>query len=179
MGGKHAPPEVRFWAKVFKLDGEDACWEWIGCIQKGLPKQGAGYGRIKLADGRQGWAHRLAYQIQNGPLGPGECALHKCDNRRCVRGSHLFKGTKGDNAADMVAKGRQAQGERHSEAVRVGKARKKGLEPIPREEWLASQRGRRRIPASCHPGRVHVAKGLCDACYMKQYRANRLAAVLA
>ena len=39
-------------------------------------------------------------------LGNKHC-LHKCDNRRCVRPLHLFKGTNIDNVNDKVRKGRQ------------------------------------------------------------------------
>jgi len=27
-------------------------------------------------------------------------------------------------------------------------------------------------PALCHPGKIHVAKGLCEACYMRELRAR-------
>ncbi len=37
--------------------------------------------------------------------------LHTCDNRKCVRPSHLFLGTKKDNAQDAIQKGRLNQGE--------------------------------------------------------------------
>lgn len=74
-GGKHGPPEERFWRKVVKHDGPDACWEWIGYIQIG---SGGGYGRFNISKvKRWGWAHNFAYEIQHGPLAPGECALHR------------------------------------------------------------------------------------------------------
>ena len=44
--------------------------------------------------------------IHKGPIAPGMCVLHKCDNRCCVRPSHLFIGSQAANVADMIAKGR-------------------------------------------------------------------------
>lgn len=34
------------------------------------------------------------------PLGPGMCALHRCDRPRCLRESHLYEGTMKQNAKD-------------------------------------------------------------------------------
>jgi Autographiviridae endonuclease len=127
MGGKHGPAEERFWRKVVKLEGPDACWEWIGYIQPIDARGNGGYGRFRISKGNWGWAHNFAYQIQHGPLAKGECSLHTCDNRRCVRGAHLFKGTRTINAADRDAKGRTSRGERHSAAMRAAWARRKAL----------------------------------------------------
>ncbi len=40
------------------------------------------------------------------------CVLHHCDNRKCCNPKHLFIGTRSENNADKVSKGRQARGER-------------------------------------------------------------------
>ena len=88
--------EQRFWAKVKKTDG---CWEWTACCSS------SGYGQICRGghSGPQVQAHRLSWELHNGPIPDGMCVLHRCDNP-----SHLFLGTIADNNADMAAKGRAA-----------------------------------------------------------------------
>lgn len=93
--------ETRFWSKVNKTSG---CWEWTG---KQWNK--TWYGVFWL-NGRNHGAHRIAYELSVGPIPPGLCVLHICDNPLCVRPDHLRLGTHAENRADCVAKGRQAKG---------------------------------------------------------------------
>lgn len=103
-------PACRFFEKVY-IPKEDGCWEWTGGLVSG------GYGAFK-AEEKTVRAHVFAYEQAHGPikpLSPEEgCpfVLHKCDNRKCVRASHLFLGTHQDNMDDMVKKGRQHRGPR-------------------------------------------------------------------
>lgn len=53
----------------------------------------------------------MAYELEFGPIPDGLFVLHRCDNRRCVRGDHLFLGTCQDNHDDARAKGRIPKGE--------------------------------------------------------------------
>jgi hypothetical protein len=94
------PLEQRFWLKVVPGDG---CWEWHGTINS------RGYGFFDV--GRQKrQAHRMAYEFAYGPIPPGMCICHRCDNSRCVRPDHLFLGTQADNVEDAVQKGRRKWG---------------------------------------------------------------------
>lgn len=92
----------RFWAKVNKNGSVQnhvprigKCWEWTASLWKG-------YGRISKKR-----AHRASWEIHKGEIPKGKQVLHKCDNRKCIRPSHLFLGTDKDNAADRDAKGRR------------------------------------------------------------------------
>ena len=69
-----------------------------------------GYGHVRIFDGYYP-VHRLIFMVENGFLPDSLFVLHKCDNRLCVRSSHLFPGTQKENIADAIQKGRIARGE--------------------------------------------------------------------
>jgi len=94
----------RFWDTVAP-EPNTGCWLWMGFVQA------QGYGTISY-QGRDVRAHRLAYELFVGPIPEGLCVLHKCDVRICVNPDHLWLGTRQQNMADMVRKGRQVRGEK-------------------------------------------------------------------
>lgn len=78
------------------------------CIEKSGSSNPKGYIRISR-NGRALYAHRAAWEDAYGPIPPGLCVLHKCDNPRCARPDHLFLGTRAENNLDMTSKGRHWQ----------------------------------------------------------------------
>lgn len=104
----------RFWSKVDRSGGQDACWEWKAS------RRGLGYGQFAYPGRSPQKAHRVAYELESGPIPDGLGVLHKCDNPPCCNPRHLFLGTNADNMADMVLKGRQRspgyRGEGHHQA---------------------------------------------------------------
>lgn len=92
----------RFWSKVAM--SADGCWTWKASVNP------HGYGQFMLPGHRLTRAHRLAWQIANGPLPDGAVVMHRCDNPPCVNPEHLAIGTQLDNIADMHAKGRASGG---------------------------------------------------------------------
>lgn len=91
----------RFWSKVNKTS---ECWEWTASVDKD------GYGWFSIGGQSMG-AHR-AVLVLGGLNVQNQCVLHKCDNRKCVRPSHLLLGDRAMNARDMVAKGRSLKGDK-------------------------------------------------------------------
>jgi hypothetical protein len=71
-----------------------------------------GYGGIFL-HGKRRRVHRVSYELHKGPIPPGMMVLHACDVRDCCNPDHLSLGTAADNAADMVARNRQAKGKQN------------------------------------------------------------------
>lgn len=99
------PLKERFWAKVNKTKGQGPqgrCWLWTGSTNE------KGYGRHGNAK-----AHRVAYELEVGPIPDGLILLHSCDTPACVRPSHLKPGTHLENKRDAIAKKRHAYGDKH------------------------------------------------------------------
>lgn len=88
-----------FWTLVKKSDG---CWTWIGSLDRN------GYGRFKNRP-HSDLAHRFAYVDTFGEIPKGMCVLHRCDNPPCVNPFHMFIGTRADNIADCISKGRNSR----------------------------------------------------------------------
>lgn len=103
----------RVWEKVdhngpipVKFPELGPCWLWMAYCD---PK---GYGRLNIGRHINGvysnkleFAHRLTWELTNGPIPKGLWVLHKCDNRQCVRPDHCFLGTVQDNNNDRKEKG--------------------------------------------------------------------------
>jgi len=88
----------RYWEKV-DVRGADECWPWTAA------QDVAGYGRLNV-DGKSVLAHRLAWELENGPVPQGLCVLHRCDCPICQNPAHLFVGPHAANMHDMAEKGR-------------------------------------------------------------------------
>jgi hypothetical protein len=109
------PREVEYAIRAFGAHSDDlelyllercrpvqstGCWEWAGSRFRN------GYG-IARVGGCDEYAHRLSYQLYNGPLTASKpIACHRCDNPPCVNPEHLFAGSYKDNMRDAVEKGR-------------------------------------------------------------------------
>ena len=94
------PDKDRFFSKVRK-DEESGCWIWIG------GKFNSGYGAFNI-NRIPKLAHRVSWEMKNGPIPDGLCVLHNCpsgDNPLCVNPDHLYLGTDKDNTSDAIAKG--------------------------------------------------------------------------
>ncbi len=132
----------------------------------------SGYGTVNI-NGKMLLAHRVAWEIANGPIPASLWVLHNCpggDNPACCNPDHLWLGTHADNMADMVAKGRQgsrthperlARGDRHGsrthpERLRRGENHHAQLRP----ECLA--RGDRH-GTHTHPERLARGSASCKA----------------
>lgn len=92
--------EQRLWEKV---DRTGDCWVWTAKTRSSF-----GYGMIRVGGtpGRLVSAHRVAWELTNGPIPDGLWVLHGCDNPPCCNPAHLHLGTRADNMREMSERGR-------------------------------------------------------------------------
>lgn len=98
---------VTWFLEMIDIRSDGECWLW-----KGKHKGSGGYATF-VHCGEWFRAHRFSYELFVGPIPEGMCVLHKCDVRHCVNSGHLFVGSKADNTADMLKKGRHSHGNQH------------------------------------------------------------------
>lgn len=98
--------ERRFWAKVDKSGGPDACWPWTGWCQKN------GYGQYGSTRNGSNLVHRIAYEYLVDPIPDGlvldhlchtadpQCADNDaCPHRKCCNPKHGEPVTRRENIA--------------------------------------------------------------------------------
>lgn len=83
--------ERRFWDKVAWSTDDTACWPWMAS------KRAGGYGQFLISGTFVGQAHRLAYELEVGPIPDGLQLDHLCRNTACCNPSHLEPVTPREN----------------------------------------------------------------------------------
>ena len=80
--GRHLPPLPspieRFWIRVNKTE---SCWLWLGAVSRG-------YG-VANFNGKLRRAHRISWELVNGPIPDGLQIDHLCEVKLCVRPVHM------------------------------------------------------------------------------------------
>lgn len=106
----------------------NGCWEWQFAINID------GYGVLTVGSRKDKtrktvYAHRYSYKLFVDPDIDDFYILHHCDNPKCVRPSHLYKGTQLENMQDASNRGRLKPWDR-SERNPSAKLNKKQVEEI-------------------------------------------------
>lgn len=95
---KTTTTHLYFWKHTDRR-GREECWPWVGVCDN------YGYGRVQFMTSMLK-AHRVSWEMANGPIPDGLIVRHKCDNPNCVNPSHLEVGTQKDNMQDASKRSR-------------------------------------------------------------------------
>lgn len=94
----------RFWAKVDRSGGRNACWPWTaGRMWKGYGHFGLWLKRKKKCKTFR--TNRVVFFLKHGRW-PRPFALHTCDFPPCCNPRHVVEGNAAANSRDMAKKGR-------------------------------------------------------------------------
>lgn len=70
----------------------DGCWIWTGA------RQSKGYGSVGHG-GRTHLAHRISWELHNGPIATGMTIDHLCGKKLCINPEHLEPVSLSENVA--------------------------------------------------------------------------------
>lgn len=89
-----------FLGRATVQDSESGCDSWTGGLTA------AGYARVTV-NGREQYAHRLSWQLANGPIPSGMKVDHTCRNTSCVNPDHLRLATHAENLQNLALTGQR------------------------------------------------------------------------
>lgn len=78
---------------ISKMQINNGCWEWTGCIIRG-------YGYISNGTASTG-VHRISYEFFKGKIANGMAIDHLCRNTKCFNPEHLEEVTPAENTKRM------------------------------------------------------------------------------
>lgn len=90
-GPKPRPVRERLLSKAV-INFETGCWEWNGQLNSD------GYARFGVTAQKNTYAHRLAYELIEGPIPAGLTLDHLCRVRHCINPAHLEPVTSRENS---------------------------------------------------------------------------------
>lgn len=87
------------------MDKSGECWEWTASLTT------TGYGQFSVGGraGRPHGAHRVSYELTNGPIPAGLDIDHICHNTICVNPAHLRAVTHQKNMENIQGAHRDAR----------------------------------------------------------------------
>lgn len=111
---------VRFWSKVDRSGGWNACWPWKASLKDGHYGAFGWFGRVRRS-------HQIAYILSYNVSDIALCVLHSCDNSICCNPKHLHLGTQLQNIAERQVRNRTAKGNKSGARLHRGKMANYGL----------------------------------------------------
>ena len=138
--------------ECFVPEPNTGCWLWERHSNR------LGYGRIRH-NGEARQAHRVSFELRNGPVPAGMFVCHRCDTPSCINPDHLFLGTPADNCHDMIRKGRQVtlRGE-NAAGAKLTNDQVRAIRTVPRYHGVCADLGRRYGVHESHISRIRSGK---------------------